>query len=413
MCSDVVIRADKLSKCYQIYDEPHDRLKQTIWRGRKQFYRSFHALKETSVEIGSGEIVGIIGANGAGKTTLLQLISGTLTPSTGSVDVSGRVAPLLALGAGFNPDFSGRENVYLNAAILGLSHQEIEAAYDSIVDFSEIGDFIDQPVKTYSSGMYARLAFAVATSINPDILIVDEVLSVGDGAFSRKSFERIMSFREEGRTILFCSHSLYQVEALCSRVIWLDRGEVQLDAEPASVIKAYNDFLDKALPASQISKDNGQVSGRDKPLSVSTTGRRGVARITDIQVMVDGIKGSKLSVMSKHSNITIQVEFTSEFSCPAPTVALIFSNRNGQIISSTSTKLDQVNLLRNSEGEGKAKVTFPDFPLLRGDYWLDLYLMCEKGIKVYDLAKQVVEFNVTQDGLEQGLVSLPHSWQPG
>lgn len=410
MSSDIVIRANKLSKCYQVYDKPHDRLKQTIWVGRKQFYRSFQALKDTSIEIGSGEIIGIVGANGAGKTTLLQLISGTLTPTSGSIDVNGRIAPLLALGAGFNPEFTGRENVYLNASILGLKHDEIDAAYDSIVDFSEIGNFIDQPVKTYSSGMYARLAFAVATSIDPDILIVDEVLSVGDGAFSRKSFERIMSFKEDGKTILFCSHSLYQVEALCSRVIWLDHGEVQLDAEPANVIKAYRDFLERVPPVSEISRETGQVSSRDKPFLASIAERRVVSRITDIQIMVDGIKGSKFSVKSKRSNIIVQVQFVSEYSSSAPTVALTFSNRGG-VVSSTSTMLDQVNLSRNPEGKGNATVTFPDFPLLRGDYWLDIYLMCEKGIKVYDLAKQVAEFNVTQDGLEQGLVSLPHSWK--
>jgi len=410
MSSDLAIRADKVSKCYQIYSKPHDRLKQALWRGRREFCRTFHALKETSLEIGCGEIVGIIGANGAGKTTLLQLISGTLTPSTGSVDVSGRIAPLLALGAGFNPEFTGRENIYMNAAILGMKHNEIVAAYDSIVDFSEIGEFIDQPVKTYSSGMYARLAFSVATSINPDILIVDEVLSVGDGAFARKSFERIMSFREEGKTILFCSHSLYQVEALCSRVIWLDHGSIQLDAEPHDVIKAYNVFLDSSFPVSEISKKNGQVSGQSEGFP-SAARQKGIARITAIKAMVDGVEGRKLSVKSKFSNITLQVEFSSGSFYPVPTVALTFSNRKGQIISSASTMLDQINLHRNSEGKGRAMITFPCFPLLRGDYWLDLYLMCEKGIKVYDLAKQVIEFNVTQDGLEQGLVSLPHSWQ--
>ena len=207
MSSEVAISVRSLSKCYQMYDKPRDRLLQMVCRGRRQYYREFWALHNLSFDVGKGEVVGIIGNNGAGKSTLLQLICGTLHPTAGSVAVQGRIAALLELGAGFNPEFSGRENVYLSATVMGLSTGEIDARYEQIVAFSGIADFINQPVKTYSSGMYVRLAFAVATSVEPDTLIIDEALSVGDGEFARKSFDRIMELKKRGSTILFCSHS--------------------------------------------------------------------------------------------------------------------------------------------------------------------------------------------------------------
>ncbi|MFZ4704170.1 MAG: ABC transporter ATP-binding protein, partial [Candidatus Methylumidiphilus sp.] len=213
--ADFAIRAEGLSKCYTLYDHPADRLKQMLMRGRRQYYREFWALRETSFELAKGQVLGLVGRNGAGKSTLLQLVCGTLAPSGGSLDVRGRVSALLELGAGFNPEFTGRENVYVSAAILGLSKAEINLRYDEIVEFSGIAEFIDQPVKTYSSGMFMRLAFAVATSVDPDILIIDEALSVGDGEFARKSFDRIIAMKETGKTILFCSHSMYHIESIC------------------------------------------------------------------------------------------------------------------------------------------------------------------------------------------------------
>ena len=211
------IVASALGKTFELYTRPVDRLWQLLWGRRRRFSKPFVALNDVSFSLKRGEVLGLVGRNGAGKSTLLQLICGTLQPTAGEVAVNGRVAALLELGAGFNPEFTGRENVFLNAAVMGLSTAEIDARYDEIVSFSGIGDFINQPVKTYSSGMYMRLAFAVATAVDPDILVIDEALSVGDGAFARKSFDRIMALRERGATILFCSHSMYQIEAIC---IW-------------------------------------------------------------------------------------------------------------------------------------------------------------------------------------------------
>ncbi|MDX8377458.1 MAG: ABC transporter ATP-binding protein, partial [Mariprofundales bacterium] len=205
--SDIAIRVQNICKYYQIYSNPQDRLKQSLWRGRKQFYREFKALDDVSFEVKKGETVGIIGRNGSGKSTLLQIICGTLAPTSGDVEVNGRVAALLELGSGFNPEFTGRENVYMNATILGLSKKEIDARFDDIVAFADIGEFIEQPVKTYSSGMMMRLAFAVAINVKPDVLIIDEALSVGDVAFQRKCFGKIEEIRDAGATIMFVSHS--------------------------------------------------------------------------------------------------------------------------------------------------------------------------------------------------------------
>jgi lipopolysaccharide transport system ATP-binding protein len=249
--NDIAIHAKHLGKCYHIYNNPHDRLKQfviprlqrLVGRQPRQYFHEFWALNDVSFEIKKGETVGIIGRNGSGKSTLLQLLCGTLTPSSGEVEINGRVAALLELGSGFNLEFTGRENVYMNAAVLGSSQEEIESRFDDIVAFAEIGEFIEQPVKTYSSGMMVRLAFAVAIHVEPEILIVDEALSVGDELFQRKCFSRIEAIRASGATILFVSHSGGQIVELCDRAILLDAGENIAIGIPKKIVGQYQKLL--------------------------------------------------------------------------------------------------------------------------------------------------------------------------
>lgn len=243
MSSDVVVKAAGLSKCYHLYDRRSDRLKQMLFRGRKSFYREFWALRDISFEVKRGESVALVGRNGSGKSTLLQLICGTLNPTSGSVATSGRVAALLELGSGFNPDFTGRENVFLNGAIIGLSRQEMTDRYQDIVSFADIGDFLDQPVKTYSSGMLVRLAFSVAINSNPELLIVDEALGVGDELFQRKCYSRIAELQQDGVTLLFVSHSPAAVVELCDRALLLDAGELLLDDEPKNTVAQYQRLI--------------------------------------------------------------------------------------------------------------------------------------------------------------------------
>lgn len=244
MSSELAIRIDGVGKAFAVYDKPHHRLLQQLFPGSgRSWHREFHALRDISFDVHRGETVGIVGRNGSGKSTLLQIICGTLTPSVGSVHVNGRIAALLELGAGFNPEFSGRENVYLNATVLGLERREIDERFDDIAAFADIGEFIDQPVKSYSSGMYVRLAFAVAINVQPDILVVDEALAVGDEAFQRKCHARIERLRNDGATILFVSHAAGMVVELCNRAVLLDRGELLVQGTPKHVISRYHKLL--------------------------------------------------------------------------------------------------------------------------------------------------------------------------
>lgn len=242
MSSESAVLARGLGKVYHIYRNPIDRLKQMLWRGKRTFYDEYWALRDVELEVTRGQTFGIIGRNGSGKSTLLQLICGTVTPTCGELFVEGRVAALLELGSGFNPEFTGRENVYLAASVLGLGEDQIRDRYQSITEFAAIGDFIDQPVKIYSSGMYARLAFAVAAHVNADILIIDEILSVGDAAFTQKCMRFIQAFKKQG-TILFVSHDTGAVMNLCDQVLWVDAGMVREIGVPKEVCHRYHAAL--------------------------------------------------------------------------------------------------------------------------------------------------------------------------
>ena len=237
--SEYAIEVEGLSKCYQIYDRPSDRLKQMLMRGRKRYYNEFWALKDVSFKIKKGETVGIIGRNGSGKSTLLQMICGTLNPTTGEVKVNGRVAALLELGAGFNPEFSGVENVYMAASLYGLSKEAVDQRFDEIAAFADIGDHIHQPVKTYSSGMYVRLAFAVIAHVDADILVVDEALAVGDAYFTQKCMRFINRFKTQGGTLFFVSHDTNAILNLCKKAILLNSGLVSEIGEPKKVSDIY------------------------------------------------------------------------------------------------------------------------------------------------------------------------------
>jgi lipopolysaccharide transport system ATP-binding protein len=243
MSSDPAIHIESLSKCFNIYETPRDRLLQMLSIGDKKYYREFWALRDASFTVRRGETVGIVGRNGSGKSTLLQLICGTLNPTAGEIITHGRIAALLELGSGFNPEFSGRENVFMNAAVLGLSHEETKRRFPAIEAFAEIGSFIDQPVKTYSSGMLVRLAFAVAINVDAQILIIDEALAVGDELFQRKCYGKIESLKQSGATILFVSHSGGTVIEFCDRAVLLDSGEVLAIGQPKAIVSRYQRLI--------------------------------------------------------------------------------------------------------------------------------------------------------------------------
>ena len=268
MSSDAVILVRALSKCYQIYEKPHHRLLQALLgRMGRSYFREFWALRDISFAIPKGQIVGVLGKNGAGKSTLLQIICGTLAASSGDIRIRGRVAALLELGSGFNPEFSGLENVYMNAQILGLTREQVDVKMNDILAFADIGDFIHQPVKTYSSGMFARLAFSVVIHVEPDVLIVDEALSVGDAWFQHKSMARMRKLMEGGCTVLFVSHSIDAVRALCDQAIWLDGGLIKMQGGVTDVTNAY--MNDVFIEHNRIALQDGQVAHADESVMPS------------------------------------------------------------------------------------------------------------------------------------------------
>lgn len=409
--SEAAIKALKLSKCYQLYHHPKDRLKQFLWPhkwwGARQYYRELWALQDIDLIVMPGEVVGIVGQNGSGKSTLLQLVCGTLTPTHGEVRVNGRIAALLELGAGFNPEFTGRENVLMSAAIMGLNQTEIADRIEDIIDFSGVRDFIEQPVKTYSSGMYIRLAFSVAINVDPDILIIDEALSVGDGAFARKSFARIMQMRDAGKTILFCSHSLFQVESLCARAIWINQGKIILDGESAQVVSTYQAFLDKSTSDSTLETP---IANNDASL-LDRQHVQGSAHLEKVKLQVNGSNTPHAVITSGQSDIVIGVAFASDPTLPCPNVAMTLQTKDGRTITSAATWEDHFTVQRTSIGSGQVCLRLEQLPLLKGEYQVNIYLLCERGLHVYDTAEGVATLQVRQIGRLQGYFSIPHQWE--
>jgi lipopolysaccharide transport system ATP-binding protein len=323
MSSDIAIKVENLSKCYHIYDKPRDRLTQMFFWGRKQFYREFWALKDVSFEIKKGETVGIIGRNGCGKSTLLQMISGTLNPTCGKIETHGRIAALLELGSGFNPEFTGRENVYMNAAVLGLSHSEIDTRYDEILNFAAIGDFINQPVKTYSSGMIVRLAFAVSVCVEPDILIVDEALAVGDAAFAFKCLDRLRKLTASGTTLLFVSHDMGMVKNFCNHVVYLVQGAVKSSGAPDEMAEYY--LLDMRDEQRRAAGNQGGVTS--KPfLGIG----QGIAFGTEeghILAAAFTNTGTAFSSYVQGEEIVIRIKVKSRPSVKSPSLSVIVQDR--------------------------------------------------------------------------------------
>ncbi|MDN8071309.1 ABC transporter ATP-binding protein [Burkholderia vietnamiensis] len=334
MSSDVLIRVENVSKVYQIYANPRDRLMQMFWRQHRQLYREFWALRDVSFEVRRGETIGVLGRNGSGKSTLLQIISGTLSPSAGSVEINGKITALLELGAGFNPEFSGRENVFLNASIFGLGSGVIEEKYGEIAAFADIGDFIDQRVKTYSSGMYARLAFAVAISLDPEILIVDEILSVGDVFFQARCMRKLDEFRESGGTVFFVTHDTHAVERICTRGVVLDRGVKVFEGNTADAVNTYYKMSrveakddapalvgsapDKSDADGAIVANKGAsevaTSGNAVPISVRRdhTVTNGTAFIEEVFFVDDAGESRQHFVVGEWLTVTLNVRFDAD-----------------------------------------------------------------------------------------------------
>jgi len=375
MNKTLAIKVQNLTKTYKLYKDPRDRLKEALNPFGKKYHDDFHALKDVSFEIKKGETVGIIGRNGSGKSTLLKIITGVLTPSSGRVNVHGKISAILELGAGFNPEMSGLENIYLNTSINGMSKEDTDKKIQEIIDFAELGEFIHQPLKTYSSGMKARLGFAVAINIDPDILIVDEALSVGDAAFQRKCFAKMEQIREAGATILFVSHSEGSIVSLCSRAIWLSNGEKIIEGEPKLVTGLYmknsqkkqidknaiieefeklknnKDEPKKAIQKKKQEKNNSKFKIQNsklnssieefydpslKPKSTIYYEEKG-AKIDDIKVTT--LNGKKVNVLSEGKNYKLQMSVTIINNLEDVRFGLAIKNNQGVYYSGVAYEL--------------------------------------------------------------------------
>jgi lipopolysaccharide transport system ATP-binding protein len=327
------IKVEGLGKCYEIYEKPRDRLAQSLWRGRRKFYREFWALQDLSFDVPRGDALGIVGRNGSGKSTLLQVICGTLSPTLGTVQVNGRVAALLELGSGFNPEMTGRENVHMNATILGLTAREIEERFDDIVAFSEIPEFLDQPIKTYSSGMTLRLAFSVAVNVDADIIVIDEALAVGDARFQLKCAKAMDRLRDNGKTLLFVSHDGSSIKRLCSEAMLLERGRMLVRAAPNDTMNIYSKLIAdergvaaiesdiRALEASRVAARQGGIvpaeniraaeHGRDARISMLLASDRSHTQITGAEFSYGGTIGQIESIVVTDDRATPRTSFTT------------------------------------------------------------------------------------------------------
>ncbi|MDM8524998.1 ABC transporter ATP-binding protein [Desulfococcaceae bacterium HSG8] len=360
MMQDSAIYARNLGKCYQVYANPLDRLKQSLWRGKKKFYREFWAIQNASFEIRKGETVGIIGSNGSGKSTLLQLVCGILPPTSGELEVNGRIAALLELGAGFNPEFTGRENVFLNAAIMGISRAEINDRYDEIVRFADIGHFIDQPVKTYSSGMYVRLAFATAINVSPDILLIDEALAVGDARFRQKCMAKIRAFCREG-TAIFVSHDTTAVTELCSRVIWVESGEIRMDGLPKFVVEKYLQYMYEGNPADKTASGASPEPTGDSDLDEFSVIDNKISQFGNLDITIEAVRirsrGSINGVVYTGQPCEICMILHAHRNIANPIAGYLVKDRLGREIMGDNTELIRHNLPGLSEGQ-RYMVTF-------------------------------------------------------
>ena len=403
----LALRVDDVSKQYRTYARPGDRLKESLTRGRLRRHKEFWALQNISFEIEAGSTVGIIGPNGCGKTTLLQIIAGTLEPTHGEVWHDGRIAALLELGAGFDPEFTGVENIYMNASLLGFSRRETDALLPQIERFAEIGDFLYQPVKTYSSGMYVRLAFAIAASVEPDILIIDEALAVGDAVFQHRCLRRIKELHARGATVLFVSHDAAAVRALCSRAILLKAGRIVTDGKPADVLNRYQKIImerEEAYQASISAKPDSSIANRPvAPIRFTYRHGDGSAEIIGAELL--DATGRPVEIVETGEALTLRVLARFNSDLDDPVVGFLIKNRHGIHAYGTNTSEQQVDL--GSVGRGETiEATFAFNCWLGFDqYSLSLAVHSRAG-ESYDWIDGALFLRVTSIGHFEGLANL-------
>lgn len=393
--TETAIHIDDVWKSFRLYHEKNQYLKTAILRGGRSRYETFWAVKGISLDIPMGSTFGIIGSNGSGKSTLLKCLAGILTPDRGRITTNGRIAALLELGAGFHPDLSGLENIFLNGAILGMTRKEIAAKVDAIVAFSGLADFIDSPVKTYSSGMVVRLGFAIATSVEPEILIIDEVLAVGDASFQQRCQEKIEEFREDGRTIVLVSHALGEVARLCENVAWIDGGSLRALGNGYDVV---NDYIGVSHNAQE-----------REPQSGGNRWGSGDARIESVEIT--DLNDRPLRTVVRGTPGKIRVRYTSKKTIAAAVTGVSITHLNGSLLWISSNVRTPV-VDRTLGPKGLIEFEFASFPLLSGTYDLSVALMDAAQVVHFDHREKVLRFEVHHENVtEGGFVGIEGRWR--
>ena len=407
----MTLQVQQLGKEYRLYDSPRQRLK-ALLTGR-HLHRSHWALQEVSFNLHQGQCLGVIGDNGAGKSSLLKLLAGSLQPSTGSITRSGRLTAILELGAGFHPDFTGRQNLYFGGSLIGISAAEMALLEPEIIEFCELGAAMDRPVKTYSSGMTVRLAFALVTAVEPQLLIIDEALAVGDQHFQKKCVERIEQFRRHGCTILFCSHSLYHVQQLCDTSLWLKGGKVQAYGPTAEVLAGYEAHVraQSAPQPSALTTDTVFVALPDTRVDVGVNLSAGpvLARFESVQLpdLLPAVNQSPPRLNSPHLRVVLRASAPQG---EQPHFGVMLEQAHGIGITSAGTHTDGIVPVQDASGTWCATITFTDLPLHTGEYSVSVFLFDSQGLVVYEERKDCARFQHVFAQSTPGLVRLPHVW---
>ena len=417
-----MIVVENVSKLYRIYDKPSGRLKEILLQGRRKYHRDFWALQDVSLEVPTGEVVGIIGRNGAGKSTLLQIIAGVLQPTTGAVRVEGRTTALLELGSGFNPEYTGRENILMSGQIQGFSEAEMSQRMDVIVQFAELEAFVDQPVKTYSTGMLMRLAFAAAIHVDPDVLIVDEALSVGDVYFQRKSLDRMEFFRKAGKTVLFVSHDPQLIQRFCTRAIWIEQGRVAMAGEMRQVVTAYqafcarleDDYLQQLAQHSGIRSTAHDAILRELKLTGSRWGN-GKIRFTKVEML--NAQGEARWTWHMGDAVTLRLHYEADADYDHPIFAVDIHRFDGVFLASLNNYDTHPQDLPIKQGAGFVELSIPRLELPYNPYFMSLKAYTENGAPDWrypaDIHNQMYQFDVLlTERVVHGLLSLAASWTP-
>ncbi len=404
--SDLAIRLEDVSVRYKVTPERINSLKEYVLRRaqRRLAHTEFFALRDVTLEVHRGEALGVIGRNGAGKSTLLKVVSRVIRPTAGRVWVRGRVAPLLELGAGFHPELTGRENVFLNGALLGHTQREIQERFQQIVDFADIGEFIDAPLRTYSTGMVARLGFAVATAWVPDILILDEVLSVGDAEFQIKSSERIQQMRAEGATVLLVSHSGEAVQANCDRAIWLDRGQLIAQGSANSVTQQYR--------GDTVTMESNRLA--QMPQAAEATRRWGSHTIEIVRTRLTNKDNKEQTIFKTGDALVLQMDYIAQQAVESPIFGVAIHRHDGMHISGPNTSFANINL-STVNGHGTIIYSIPYLPLLEGLYDFSVAAVNHSDTEIFDYHDRLYPFRVVNDGVENqekyGLITLQGEWK--